>query len=327
MLRRLYFSLIWTAEKMYNNPFPYSFDNKRYHTLNYYLKSKYGTRVMRASLDGGFSCPNIDGKCSVGGCTYCTSGASEFTRKGSITEQIREEKRRIYKKFGKVPIIAYFQAHTNTYASIEVLEERFNEALACSGVVGLNIATRGDCLEEETVAYLKALSKRTDLTVEVGLQTVNDEIARKCNRGHNYSVFEQAFKRLKEAQIRVCVHIINGLYEETTEDMIKTAKTVGELCPDGIKIHLLHIMRGTVMEKEYEDGKIAPMSYEDYIKTVCNQLRYLPSKCVIERITGDGSKEKLVAPKWSVDKIRVLGGIDKYMADNNLYQGDLFKKL
>jgi len=321
--RHLFFSPILTVREMYNNPFPYSIDNKRYHTLNYHLKTVYGERVMRASLDAGFTCPNIDGKCGSGGCTYCISGASEFTEKGSITHQLEKERERIFKKFGKVPLIAYFQAHTNTYAPVEVLKAKYEEALNFPDVVGISIATRGDCLGEEVVALLCEISEKTNLSVELGLQTIRDDIAKKCNRGHSYKEFEEGYFRLKNAGIRSCIHIINGLYDETFEDMVNTAKTVGELNPDGVKIHLLHIMSGTIMEKELENGKILPMSYEDYIKTICTQLRYLPKECVIERITGDGSREKLIAPKWSIDKIRVLGGIDKYMADNNIFQGDM----
>ncbi len=323
----LSFNHTLTAKEMFNNPFPYSSDNKRYHSLNYYLKSKYGQRVMKAALNGGFTCPNLDGKRAFGGCTYCTSGASEFTQMGSITAQLKSEQARISKKYGDVPLIAYFQSHTNTYAPLDVLKEKFEEALAFPRVCALSIATRADCLEPDKINYLKDLAQRTDLTIELGLQTINDAVAQKCNRGHSFAEFEDAFNRLKEANIRTCVHIINGLYEETPEDMIETAKAVGAFKPDGIKIHLLHIMQNTTMAQEYLDGKIKPMTYEDYIKTVCTQLRYLPQECVIERITGDGSKKNLIAPKWSIDKIRVLGGIDKFMADNNIYQGDLFKKI
>lgn len=309
---------------MNKSPFPYSSDNKRYHTLNYYHKMKYGGRVMRASLDGGFSCPNIDGKRGRGGCTFCYVGGSEFTSPGSITDQLTAEQRRIFKKYGTVPLIAYFQAHSNTYAPLEVLKEKYEEALRFPGVCALSIATRADCLEDEKIDYLKSLCGLTDLTVELGLQTANDAVARRFNRGYNFDLFAETFERLKNAGIRVCVHIINGLYGETYEDMVSTAKILGEVGPDGVKIHLLHIMRGTVMETEYLRGEISPMAYEDYIKTVCSQLRHLPPRCVIERITGDGKKSNLIAPLWSADKIRVLGGIDKFMADNNFCQGDLF---
>ncbi|MBR2915984.1 MAG: TIGR01212 family radical SAM protein, partial [Clostridia bacterium] len=184
---------------MPDSPFLYSLDNKRYHTLNYYLKNKYGKRVMRASLDAGFSCPNIDGKCAVGGCTYCISGASEFTEKGSISAQLKKEEERIFKKYGKTPLIAYFQSHSNTYAPLEILKEKYKEALSFPSVIGLSVATRPDCLEKEKIDYLKELSKRTNLSVELGLQTISDETAKKCNRGHNFNTFLKAFSQLKEA--------------------------------------------------------------------------------------------------------------------------------
>ena len=343
MRRHLFFNPIWTASETDNtvntlpdntshkfrtnsgkiNPFPYSSDNKRYHTLNYYLKNKYGGRVAKASLDAGFSCPNIDGTCGTGGCTYCTSGASEFTSPGGITAQLTLERERIFKKYGEVPLIAYFQAHTNTYAPLDVLKEKYEEALNFPGVCAVSIATRADCLEEDKLRYLGELSRRTDLTVELGLQTVSDRVAKRFNRGYNFDVFKTSYERLKAAGIRTCVHLINGLYGETFEDMLLSAKTIGEMQPDGIKIHLLHIMKNTAMEQEYLRGEILPMEYESYIKTVCSQLRYIPQSCVIERITGDGSRENLIAPRWSIDKIRVLGGIDKYMAENNIFQGDL----
>ena len=196
MRRHLFFNPIWTASETDNtvntlpdntshkfrtnsgkiNPFPYSSDNKRYHTLNYYLKNKYGGRVAKASLDAGFSCPNIDGTCGTGGCTYCTSGASEFTSPGGITAQLTLERERIFKKYGEVPLIAYFQAHTNTYAPLDVLKEKYEEALNFPGVCAVSIATRADCLEEDKLRYLGELSRRTDLTVELGLQTVSDRL-------------------------------------------------------------------------------------------------------------------------------------------------------
>ncbi len=308
------------------NEFLYSLDNKRYHTLNYHIKQKFGTRVFKAVIDAGFTCPNIDGTCGKGGCTYCTSGASEFTNSSeiSVKEQIELEKARIYKKWGKVPVIAYFQAHTNTYAELEILKKLYEEALAVEGVVGLSIATRPDCLEPEKIAYLKELSEKTYLTVELGLQTIFDETAKKINRGYLFETFEKTFNQLKQNGIRVCVHLIDGLIDETPEMMVESAKVLGKMNPDGVKIHLLHIMKDTVCESQLIKGRLDTMSMNEYIETVCNQLRYLPQECVIERITGDGSKENLIAPRWSTNKIAVLGGIDKFMADNNFYQGDKY---
>lgn len=306
--------------------FLYSLDNKRYHTLNYHMLEKFGCRVFKAVIDAGFTCPNIDGTCGVGGCTYCTSGAAEFTNSSeiSVVNQIELEKERIYKKRGKVPVIAYFQAHTNTYADLPVLKTLYEEALITEGVAGISIATRPDCLNDEKTAYLKELSEKTYLTVELGLQTVFDETAKKINRGYLFNVFENAFNKLKQNNIRVCVHLIDGLIDETPEMMVESAKILGKMKPDAVKIHLLHVMKGTVCEKEYLKGKLIPMTMEKYIETVCEQLRCLPPECVIERITGDGSKDNLVAPRWSTNKIAVLGGIDRFMAENNIYQGDKY---
>jgi len=306
--------------------FKYANDNKRYHTLNYYTLRKFGRRVFKASVNAGFSCPNIDGKISFGGCTYCTSGASEFTLPSfvSVKTQIEKEKERIFKKWGEVGIIAYFQANTNTYAPVTRLEELYAEALS-AGVDGISIATRADCLEDDVLNLLEKLNKKTYLTVELGLQTVFDQTAKLINRGHDYKTFLDSYNKLKGKGIRVCVHIINGLPGETKNMMLSTAKEVGKLKPDGVKIHLLHIMKNTKMAQQYKNGLITPMTMEDYIETVCRQLCLLPEETVIERITGDGSKENLIAPKWSLNKIAVLGGIDKFMNDNNLIQGMNFK--
>lgn len=306
--------------------FPYSLDNKRYHTLNYHIKQKFGSRVFKVVIDAGFTCPNIDGTCGRGGCTYCTSGAAEFTNssKISVEKQIELEKERIFKKRGKVPVIAYFQAHTNTYASLDKLKSLYEEALSVEGVTGISIATRPDCLEPEKIEYLKGLSEKTYLTVELGLQTIFDDTAKKINRGYLFDTFENTFNRLKQNDIRVCVHLIDGLIDETPEMMVQSAKVLGKMKPDGVKIHLLHVMKDTVCESQLIRGELDTMSMNEYIETVCNQLRYLPPECVVERITGDGSKENLVAPRWSTNKIAVLGGIDKYMAENNIYQGDMY---
>ena len=306
--------------------FLYSLDNKRYHTLNYHIKQNFGCRVFKAVIDAGFTCPNIDGTCGYGGCSYCTSGAAEFTNssKISVTEQIELEKKRIYKKWGEVPVIAYFQAHTNTYADLSVLKRIYEEALNVKGVVGISIATRPDCLENDKIEYLKILSEKTYLTVELGLQTIFDETAKKINRGYLFETFKDAYNRLKQSGIRVCVHLIDGLIDETHDMMIESAKVLGALNPDAVKIHLLHVMRNTLCESQLIKGELDTMGMNEYIETVCNQLRYLPPGCVIERITGDGSKENLIAPRWSTNKIAVLGGIDKYMTDHNVYQGDKY---
>ncbi len=303
--------------------FEYSLDNKRYHTLNYHLKALFGERVFKASLDAGFSCPNIDGRCGTGGCTYCLSGSGEFTSKGSISSQLQREKERIEKKHPDAKLTAYFQAHTNTYAPVCILRRLYNEALAFEGVVGLSIATRPDCLGQEVIELLEEMNDKTYLTVELGLQTVHDKTARKINRGYDFGVFEEAFYALKAKGIRTCVHLIDGLIGETREDMLESARILGKMHPDGVKIHLLHILRGTVCEKEYEAGMIKTLEKDEYTDIVTEQLRFFPKECVIERVTGDGAAESLIAPKWSMAKIAVLAAIDKKMAEKNIYQGDL----
>lgn len=287
------------------------------------MKTLFGERVFKASLDAGLSCPNIDGRCGVGGCTYCLSGSGEFAFEGSITEQLRREKERIEKKHPNAKLIAYFQAHTNTYAPVCILRQLYNEALAFESVVGLSIATRPDCLGEEVIELLEEINDKTYLTVELGLQTVHDKTAWKINRGYDFGVFEKAFYALKAKNIRTCVHLIDGLIGETREDMLESARILGKMRPEGVKIHLLHILRGTVCEKEYEMGLLKTLEKDEYTDIVTEQLRLFPKECVIERVTGDGSAESLIAPKWSLAKISVLAAIDKKMADKNIYQGDL----
>ena len=306
--------------------FPYSIDNKRYHTLNFYNKNRYGKRVMKAVIDAGFTCPNADGTKGTGGCIYCREGSGYFTSRYSdniyedVINQLTAEKQRIFAKFPDCLITAYFQANTNTYAPIHILEKTYNAALDC-GVSGIAIGTRADCLSEETVTLLKSVSEKTDLTVELGLQTIHDRTAALINRCYSYAEFLEGYHRLKAAGIRTCLHIINGLPGESYDDMLSTAKEVGKLSPGSVKIHLLHINKGTALEKIYLDGKYTPMEKEDYINIVANQLLYIPPETVIERLTGDGDRRYLVAPLWSRDKISVLGGIDKKMAEMDIWQG------
>ena len=309
-----------------SSPFPFSLDNKRYHTLNYHLNRMYGQRIFKAVIDAGFTCPNIDGTCGVGGCSFCLDGAGNFAGDSllSISKQLELEEMRIHQKWGGRKMIAYFQAHTNTYAACSVLRQRFLEALSFPNVVGLSIGTRADCIDEENTDLIAELSQRAYVTVELGLQTVHDKTAENFNRGYPYSVFEKAFHLLKKKRIRVCVHIINGLYGETRADMVETAAVLGRLRPDAVKIHLLHILKGTKDAQQFFSGALVPMTKDSYIDTVCRQLEVLPPECVIERITGDGPKDALLAPKWSMDKISVLAGIDKELRLRNTMQGEFF---
>ena len=308
------------------NEFKYSIDNKRYHTLNYHLLKNFGEKVYKAVIDAGLSCPNKDGTKGFGGCSFCLGGSGEFTNSASlsVTEQLKLENERITKKYGESKIIAYFQSNTNTYASVDRLKELYNEALEFPNVAGLSIGTRPDCIDEDKVKLLSEFSKKTYLTVELGLQTVHDKTAERFNRGYDFETFRNAFKMLKENGIRVCVHLINGLYHETRDDMVESARVLGRMHPDAVKIHLLHILKGTKAEKDLENGLITPLTKSQYIDVVCRQLEVLPPECVIERLTGDGGKENLIAPKWSLDKISVLAGIDKELSARSTYQGEFF---
>lgn len=308
------------------NPFLYSSDNKRYHTLSYHFKSKFDRRVFKAVIDAGFTCPNLDGTKGTGGCTYCLGGSGEFTHGegASVTEQVRAELARVRKKWSDADGIAYFQAHTNTYAPLPKLRELYESALSVEGICGISIATRADALQTETMDYLSELSKRTYLTVELGLQTIHDSTAVSIHRGHTYAEFLKSYEALKLRGIRVCVHIINGLPGETDEMMRETARVIGGLGADAIKIHLLQIMEGTMMARQYNAHEVVPMTKENYINLVCAQLAVIPAETVIERITGDGSHDKLIAPRWGIDKIALLGGIDQVLAKKNTWQGKQF---
>lgn len=306
------------------NPFPYSFDNKRYHTLAYHNR-QLNCKMQKAIIDAGLSCPNIDGTCGHGGCIFCDGGSGYFApdNRLAVTEQLRLETERIRRKDPKAGVIAYFQVHTNTYGPVEQLRSLYFEAIE-AGADGISIATRADCLSDEIIALLCEVAEKKPLTVELGLQSVSDETARVINRGYPYAVFEESFLKLRRAEIRMCVHIIDGLPGETQADMLRTAEVLAKLRPDAMKIHLLHVIRGTRLAELYENGEYEPMSFDTYIDTVIRQLELLPPETVIERITGDGDKSKLLAPLWSRDKIRVLGTIDKKMARRNTWQGRLF---
>ncbi|MBR2353133.1 MAG: TIGR01212 family radical SAM protein, partial [Clostridia bacterium] len=276
-----------------SNPFPYTDTNKRYYTYDYYLRKTFGGKCAKVPLDGGFTCPNIDGRCGVGGCIYCSGrGSGDFAESPSlpITEQYRRVREALGSKWSVERCIPYFQAHTNTYAPTERLRTLFEEALTLPGAVGLNIATRADCLEEETVRYLADLAERTVLTVELGLQTAHDTTASLINRGHTYADFLDGYHRLREAsdKIGICVHLILGLPGEDSTMMMETVRHVAELRPDQVKIHLLHVLRNTVLADLYEKGDYIPLEKEEYVSLVAEALELLPPETVIARLTGDG---------------------------------------
>ena len=312
------------------NPYPNSDTNKRYYTYDYYLRRTFGSKCMKIPIDAGFTCPNIDGKCAHGGCIYCSPrGSGDFAQESVIPtdEQFEIVKNQLSSKWKTDKYIPYFQAHTNTYAPLEIIREKIEPVMSKEGVVALNIATRADCLEDDVVGYLCELAKRTTLTVELGLQSSNDDTARLINRGHNYEDFLLGYRKLRRAsdKINICVHIIFGLPGEDRETMIKTVKDVAALVPEQVKIHLLHVIKNTAMAELYHDGKYTPMTMEDYVETVAEALTYLPPDTVIGRLTGDGMQSELLAPDWSRKKTIVINNIDKKMYENNLYQGKNYK--
>lgn len=309
------------------NPFKYSDDNKRYHTLNYYNKHKYGFKVYKAVIEAGFTCPNIDGSKGTGGCIFCDGGSGYFTKPDlSIENQIESELERIHRKNPDAKAVAYFQANTNTYAPAEKLRELFEIPLKFNDICGISIGTRADCLPDDVINYLKDLNSRTNLTVELGLQSVHDETLKFINRGYSHNEFLKGYYKLKENNIRICLHIINGLPSETPDMMIETARQTANINPDAVKIQMLHIIKNTRLADIYSKNKFSILSVNEYIDITVRQLELLPPETVVERITGDGDKSKLIAPLWSANKIAVLGGIDKHQAELDSFQGKFFQK-
>lgn len=305
------------------NKFKYSFDNKRYHTWNYHLQQKFGCKVFKVALNGGFTCPNIDGTKGTGGCIYCSGGSGDFAGNPahSILTQFDEVRERMHKKWREAKYIPYFQANTNTYAPAEVLRERFEGVLACENVVGISIATRADCLEDDVLDYLSEINERTYLITELGLQTIFDETGRKINRCHSYADFLEGYNKLRERNINVCVHLIDGLPNETEEMMIESARAVGRLRPHCIKLHLLHVLKNTRLADMYACGEFELMTREAYVRTIVNQLEVIPEETIIQRLTGDGGRSSLIGPEWSLKKFVVLNEIDKLMVRLDTYQG------
>ena len=310
------------------SPFPYSDTNKRYHTWDYFIKHRYGGKVLKIPLNAGFGCPNLDGTRGRGGCTFCSAaGSGDFAGdpEKSLTEQFMEQRQKLAVKWPQAEkYIGYFQAYTNTYAPLEVLRRAYEEVLEQPGVVGLSIATRPDVLPEEAVTYLSALNRQTDIYVELGLQSIHDQTARRIHRGHDFGTFLKGVWRLNREGIPVCVHIINGLPGEGAEDMLETARELARLPVHSLKIHLLHVLRDTQMEAELGRGEIRLLEKEEYVRIVCDQLELLPPEIVIQRITGDGKAEDLIGPLWSKNKKAVLAAIDKELVRRDSWQGKRF---
>ena len=301
--------------------FKYGTDNKCYHTLNYEYQKVFKERVYKVSLNGGFSCPNFK---NGSGCIYCSAlGSGDFAgdKNKSLKDQYQEVRSFLDKKWKKGKYIAYFQANTNTYAPINVLKEKYEEVLTFENVVGLSIGTRPDSISKECLEYLEDLSKRTYLTVELGLQSMHDKTLKLINRGHDLKCFEDCVKKLRKKNINVVVHIINGLPYEIKENMLETVKYLNKLDIQGIKIHMLHVLKNTKLEELYKKEKFHILTKEKYIDIVCDQLEILDPRITIHRLTGDGKKEDLIEPLWTLKKVSVLNDIDKEFKKRGTYQG------
>ena len=306
--------------------FKYTLDNKRYHTLNYYFKQKYGKKTFKVSLNGNFSCPNkINGK----GCIFCSRlGSGDFAgnKEKDLITQFNEVKKIMEQKWPDSYYIGYFQANTNTFAPVDELKEKYETILSLENVVGLNIATRSDAISQECYEYLSELNKKTNLIVELGLQSIHEKTLKFINRGHDLENFEKAVKELQKRNIETIVHIINGLPGETKEDMLETVKYLNNLNIDGIKIHMLHIIEDTNLADYYKEHPFHILTKEEYIDIVISQLELLNPEIVIHRITGDPKKEDLIEPSWLLKKFCVLNDIDKEMVKRNTYQGAKIKE-
>lgn len=314
------------------NPFLYSDSNKRYYTYDYFLRRKFGRKCAKLSVDGGFTCPNRDGTKGTGGCIYCSArGSGDFcdTPDVPVTKQLGDAFDAMRRKWNDPLGIAYFQAFTNTYAPLEVLRDKFEPAVNYPGVVGLSIATRADCLEDDVCDYLAGLADRTFLTVELGLQTAHDSTAAAINRCHSYADFLMGFGKLRRAsdKISICVHLIDGLPGEDGEMMLETARKVAELRPEQVKIHLLHVIEGTRLCELYREGKFECMTLDEYADIVVRQLELLPPETVIGRITGDGMADMLVSPLWSRKKLVVMNTVDRLMFMRGTWQGKYYKPM
>lgn len=291
----------------------------KYLSFNKYLKDKFGQKVYKISLDGGFTCPNRDGKTGTRGCIFCSKGGSgDFaeSREMSITEQIESGKKKVEKKIKSGKYIAYFQAFTNTYAPVEMLRQKYEEAINHPDIVALSIATRPDCLGDDVLRLLDEMNKIKPIFVELGLQTIHQKSAKYIRRGYDLSVYDKAVRDLKKIGVNVVVHVILGLPNESENDMLETVKYVCESGANGIKLQLLHVIDGTDLAKDYEKGLFKTLEFDEYVNLIVKCVKIIPKDIVIHRLTGDGAKKDLIAPLWSADKKRVLNAINKALRES-----------
>lgn len=310
------------------NKFKYTLDNKRYHTFNYHLKTKYGSKVAKVILDGHFTCPNRDGTRGFGGCTYCSAlgaGDSNVDISADILNQYQLNKEVMDRKWPNGLYIPYFQSFSNTYGPLEKIKNMVEPFLKMDEVCEISIATRCDCLSDEAINYLNSVCDLKQIWIELGLQTSNDKTGELINRCYTFNDFKMCLDKLSKTKIKTCVHIINGLPNETKQDFIKTITDINHLKFDAIKIHMLHLLKGTKMALDYKTRPWPILSREEYIETVVEQLRLLKPEVIIERLTGDPLKDELIEPSWVLNKTTILNDIDKLMVKLDCYQGDKYK--
>ena len=300
--------------------------NKRYTDLNSYLRSLYGCRVQKITVDAGLSCPNRDGVMSTGGCIYCNvrgSGTGAFARGLSVTEQLLQGKQALARRYKARKFLAYFQSFSNTYGPVEGLRNLYEEALAVEDIVGLSIGTRPDCVAQPVLELLQDYAQRHLIWIEYGLQSANDATLMRINRGHDARCFEDAVLATANRGIKICAHVILGLPGETREDMLRTAHTIAGLAIDGIKIHLLYVVKDTPLEALYRQNRFRCLEQQEYVDLVCDFLERIPSRVIIQRLTGDPHPTELAAPRWSLKKSDTLAKIRKTLEERDSWQGKL----
>lgn len=311
-----------------NNPFKYTLDNKRYHTFNYHLKTKYKHKVSKVIIDADFTCPNRDGTKGFGGCIFCSlrgSGDSSVPFNNDILAQYEANRKVIENKWPNAYAIPYFQSFTNTYGPLDKIKKYIDIFKDRDEVVEISLGTRADCLEDNVIEYLDDFSKYKEVWLEIGLQTSNDKTSEFINRGHDFKTFKDALKRLEKTNIKICIHIINGLPYETIDDMLKTIDDIKDLRYDAIKIHMLHVVKNTKLANIYYEKPFKILSKEEYIDIVIKQLERIKPEVIIERLTGDPIKEDLIAPTWVLNKTQLLNDIDKEMVKRDTYQGKYYE--
>lgn len=310
--------------KKRENPFKYTLDNKRYHTLNYHLKETYGTKVAKVIIDANFTCPNRDGKKAYGGCAFCSekgSGDANVALSKSILEQYEANKAIMNRKWDNGYYIPYFQSFTNTYGPLSKIKNMIEPFLDMDEVCEIALGTRPDCLEDDVLEYLDSISAKKTIWIELGLQTSNDYTANLMNCCHSFDDFKDVIKRLSKTNIKVCVHVMNGLPYETKADMLQTIKDINHMPFDAIKFHMLHVIEGTALAKIYKENPFDILSEEEYIDIICDQLELLRPEVIVERVTGDPIKDDLIAPTWTLNKTKVRNDIDKEMYQRDSFQG------